>query len=77
VSAIDANLPRGVSARLNPDAYWPVFADPSSGWVKIEGGKLPSPSIEIFAGFVLQFDAASHLAALWLRPQEFPDLLRS
>ena len=77
VSAIDISLPKSVSTRLNPGAYWPVFADPLSGWIKIEGDKLPSSSIEIFAGVVLQFDGSSHLAAIWLHPQKFPDLAQS
>lgn len=72
----DAPLVRGVSLQMT-DECWPVFADASSGWVRVTGKSRASSSTEILPGIILDIDQRGQLSALWLKPQKLPNFRSS
>ncbi len=48
----DGSLNRGVSVRLNKGKYWPVFVDPTSGWVCVKGDDRATMAAKIMSGII-------------------------
>jgi hypothetical protein len=57
----------GVSVSLNPGNRFPVFFEPGSGWIQIDGGRKPSAAVRLFQNAVLEVDASGQFSSLWIK----------
>jgi hypothetical protein len=70
----DGPLVRGVSIQVNKSGYWPVYVDPSSGWVRVTGEFAAALAVNILPGVTVEITSQGDIAALWLKPKTLPDL---
>ena len=70
---MDDPIMKGTSIRLNEQERWPVFADSSSGWVRVTGSGNPASAVKICTGIIFEVDRENHLCAIWLKPDQFPE----
>jgi hypothetical protein len=66
--ADDPHFLRGASVSVIPHVYLPVFNDPISGWIKIDGGLQPASAVRLFPGVIVELDARGQFSSLWLKP---------
>jgi len=72
--ALFRNLVPGVSHRLNPENRWTVKADPTSGWVCIDGNGYSDVSVRVAQEVIIELRTDGSIVRLWLKPIALPQL---
>ena len=67
------DLECGLSYGIN-DEEWPVYVNKKSGWVCIGNPQSTGEAVEFINNCVAVIDSNQELTALWLKPQELPEL---
>ncbi len=74
VASLDKPLVPGISFRLNEDRRWPIYINKKKGWVCLGNPNTKDKQLIEFAPNCIATMDGKELIAVWLHPENLPDL---